>query len=67
MRTDFDTLEDGSRIRLFPSAGNPLHKKPVIATYQSGYFYCESSDPMEGPDYHLGDVLLYNDGFEVVE
>lgn len=66
MRTDFENLEDGARITLFPNALNPLHKKPVIATMQSGYFLCDGSDPMDGPDYYFGDVLTYNDGFEAV-
>lgn len=64
MRTDFENLDDGSRIRLYPNNSNPLHKKPVVATYSSGYFYCDGTPPMEGPDYYFGDVMAYNDGFE---
>lgn len=64
MRTDFETLQDGDKVRLFPNVNNPLHKKPVVATYASGYFYCEGSPAHEGPDYYMGDVLAYNDGFE---
>ncbi len=67
LRTDFEHLEDGERITLYPNADNPLHKKPVTATYSGGYFYCDGSDLMEGPDYYLGDVLDYNDGFEIVK
>ena len=63
MRTDFENLKDGNRITLHPNADNPLHREPVAATYQSGYFYCDGTNPMDGPDYYLGDVLAYNDGF----
>ena len=63
MKTDFENLEDGARIRLHPNGDNPLHKKPVMATYQSGYFYCDGSDLAMGPDYYFGDVLAYNEGY----
>ena len=64
MRTDWENLEDGARIQLYPNNTNPLHDKPVRATYQSGYFWCDGTDPMEGPDYYWRDVLVYNDGFQ---
>jgi len=51
---------------LFPNDANPLHKRATAATYSSGYFYCDGSSPTDGPDYYLGDVLAYNDGFEVI-
>lgn len=63
LRTDFDNLADGDRVTLHPNSNNPLHKKPITATYSCGYFWCDGSDPMDGPDYYLGDVLAYNDGF----
>lgn len=66
MRTDFNNLEDGARIKIHPRPENPLHKKPVIATYSSGYFYCDDRDPFYGPDYYFGDVLAYNLGFEEI-
>lgn len=66
MRTDLDALQDGDRIILFPNEQNPIHKSPVFATYQSGYFYCDEAYHEHGPDYYFGDVLTYNDGFEVV-
>lgn len=66
MRTDFDALEDDARIRIFPRPENPLHKKPITATYSAGYFYCDGTPPAEGPDYYLGDVLRWNEGFEVL-
>lgn len=65
MRTDFDKIPDGARVTLHPNEGNPLHKQPVKAIYQSGYFYCDGSPAIEGPDYYLGDVLLFNDGYTV--
>ena len=63
MRQDFDALNDGDRVILYPLPTNPLHKKPVRASYQSGFFYCDETDPMDGPDYYLRDVLAYNEGF----
>lgn len=66
MTADITQLQDGTRVRLRPNASNPLHKRPVLATYQHGYFYCDGSDPCDGPDYHLRDVLAYND-IEVIE
>lgn len=63
LRTDFENLSDGDRITLYPNERNPLHKKPMIATFQSGYFYCDDTNPMDGPDYYFGDVLAYNHGF----
>ena len=63
MRTDFDKLNDGERITLYPLPDNPLHSEPVKATFASGYFYCDGSPPEEGPDYYLGDVLKYNNGY----
>ena len=67
MRTDFEGLSDGDRITLFPNGDNPLHRQLITATYQSGYFYCDGSDPFDGPDYYFGDVARFNDGFEPVE
>lgn len=63
MRYDFDQIEDGARITLYPLPDNPLHSKPVAATYAGGYFYCDGTDPTEGPDYYLGDVLANCEGF----
>ena len=63
MRNDFDQLTDGQQINLVPNQDNPLHHEPVKATYSGGYFYCEGSDPMDGPDYYLGDVAKFNIGF----
>ncbi|HUU97818.1 MAG TPA: hypothetical protein VM487_18945 [Phycisphaerae bacterium] len=69
MRTDFENLEDGQRIVLYPNADNPLHRKPVEVTFQRGYFYSDSAHlrAYPGPDYYFGDVLRYNDGFTVCE
>lgn len=65
MRTDFENIEDGAEITLHPLPGNPIHKKPVLATYASGYFYCQGTRPEDGPDYYFGDVLRYVAGFTV--
>lgn len=67
MRTDFETLEDGTAIVLHPNEANPLHSQPIKATFSGGYFFCEGSNPMDGPDYYFGDVLAYNDGFEIAQ
>jgi len=64
LRTDFQNLRDGQSVTLYPNAANPLHKKPVRATYSQGYFYCDGSKPEDGPDYYFRDVGAYNDGFE---
>lgn len=61
-----DELADGSRVRLYPNALNPIHKAPAVATFSGGYFYCDGSDPMDGPDYYFGDVLTYNERIEVI-
>jgi hypothetical protein len=63
---DFFALQDDCRVRLTPNAANPIHNAPVMATYSGGYFYCDGTDPMEGPDYYVGDVLTYNDNIEIV-
>jgi hypothetical protein len=63
MRTDFESLTDGARITLYPTPENPLHRKAVNATYQGGYFFCDGTNPMDGPDYYMGDVFAYNEGF----
>lgn len=59
-------LKDGDRVMLHPNASNPLHKRPVLASYQAGYFYCDGTDPMDGPDYYWNDVATYNDKVELV-
>jgi hypothetical protein len=63
---NIDNLDEGARVKLYPNGRNPLHKKPIMATYSQGYFYCDGSDPCDGPDYYVGDVLTYNDRIEVV-
>lgn len=63
LRTDFENLSDGERITLHPRDGNLLHKRPVKATFQSGYFYCDGTNPMDGPDYYFGDVFRECAGF----
>lgn len=66
IQTDLDALVDGQRVELHPLKNNPLHKKPVIATYQDGYFYCDGSDPLNGPDYYFGDVFRHNKGWKFI-
>jgi len=64
MRTDFDNIEDGQSVTLFPRSDNPLHKKPQRVMFQSGYFYSETPGDEPGPDYYLGDVFTFNEGWE---
>ena len=66
MITDLSSLRDGDVVLLRPKPGNPLHRQPVKAMFQSGYFYCVGTDPMDGPDYYWRDVLVHND-IEAVE
>lgn len=61
---NIESLCDGDRVTLHPNASNPIHKRPVGATFSGGYFYCDGTDPTEGPDYYFGDVLTYNDRIE---
>lgn len=63
LKTDFDKLKEGQRITLHPLPDNPLHSKPVRCTYVQGFFYCDGSDPIGGPDYYLGDIIKYNEGY----
>ena len=68
LRTDFEAIPDGARIRLHPADANLIHRAPVLATRLGDYFYCEGSDPMRmGADYHLGDVAAFCRGYELVE
>ena len=64
---DVNSLNDGDRVSLTPNAANPLHKRPVEATYSGGYFYCDGTSPMDGPDYYFGDVMAYNERIEVLQ
>ena len=61
---NIEDLEDGEQVILYPNADNPLHKQPIRATHQGGYFYCDGSKPEDGPDYYFGDVLRYNSRIE---
>lgn len=63
--TNLHDLEDGQAVILHPNAMNPLHKHPVKATYSGGYFYCDGTDPIDGPDYYLADVFSYNERIEI--
>ena len=65
MRTDIESLEDGTRIRIYPKANNPINKKDHTGVYSGGYVYVDGSDPALGPDYYFRDFLKYNDGFTV--
>ena len=65
--TDFDDLEDGQEIILQPKSNNPLTSKAHKFVFSGGYFY--SDPPMSsdiGPDYYLGDVSKYNEGWKPI-
>ena len=64
MRTDFDNVDEGQIILVYPNPENPLKKKPHPVTRFGPYFY--GDNPVEGPDYYLGDIFRYNEGFEVL-
>lgn len=66
MRVRIEQLRDGDRVRLHPNSANPLHKRPVDATYSQGYFFCDGSSPADGPDYYFRDVLAFNDRIELI-
>lgn len=65
MRQDIENLDNGEQILLHPNPSNPLHSEPVKATFSGGYFFCEGSNPADGPDYYWRDVFQYNQGFTV--
>ena len=65
-RTDLESLKNGDRVTLFPKPDNPLHSKPIQAIYNGGFFFCDGTDPEEGPDYYVRDVLRFNEGFDLV-
>lgn len=64
---DLNKVEDGARIRLTPNDQNPIHKSPVLATFSRGYFLCDGSNPIDGPDYYFRDVFMFNNIIEVVQ
>ncbi len=64
---DLNNLDDGSRVKLTPNELNPIHDKPVMATFTGGYFLCDGSNPMDGPDYYFRDVFQFNDRIEVIQ
>lgn len=63
---DIAALKDGDRVRLYPTDDNPIHKEPVVATYSAGYFYCDGSNHLDGPDYYFADVFEYNEKVELI-
>lgn len=63
MRQDIENLANGEEVTLHPNSSNPIHSKPVKATFSDGYFFCEGTNPEEGPDYYWRDVFQYNKGF----
>ena len=62
--TDFEQIESGDRVILYPAKNNPLHNKPVKALFLDGYYYCDGSDPDFCPDYHFRDVWVFCNGYD---
>lgn len=65
MEIDWDALFKSDYmgpIKLYPNENNLLYKKPVILTYQHGYFYSK-----KGPDFYWRDVAEWNNGFELIQ
>ncbi|MGP9804068.1 hypothetical protein [Paracoccus sp. NSM] len=54
LRTDFDAVPDGARIRLHPADANFIHLAPVDAQ-------------RIGPDYRISDVAAFFRGYELIE
>lgn len=63
LRKDFENMKDGQEVILHPNDNNPIHQSPVKAVFMNGYYYCEGTDPVDGPDYYFRDVSTYNHGF----
>lgn len=68
LETNVSALADHTRLRLHPKPDNPLHSKPCEGFIMRGYFYLDPpvGKPENGPDYYVGDVLTYCEGWEVV-
>ena len=64
MRTDFQSLNNGDQIRLYPRPDNPRHRKPFLVTFHGGDYFC---DPKGRADYYYGDVEQYNQGFMLID
>ena len=68
MRTDWENLEDGDSIMIYPNEDNPLIRKQAEVYFASGYFYVKGPKKWgEGPDFYFGDVARYNVGFDLIE
>lgn len=71
MRNDFDRIDDGQVVKVFPDpATNLLAKEPyLVIRYDNGFFSMDSkqlrNDP--GPDYSLSNIARYCLGYEEVE
>ena len=63
IRTDFENVPPLTTLFLHPNDCNPIHQERIACFYDGKYFFGAGTDPIEGPDYYLGDVLRYNYGF----
>ncbi len=67
LRHDFQNIPEDVDVILHPADANLIHREPVKAMRIADYFYCEGSDPERGPNYHLGDVAAFCEGWTPVE
>ena len=64
MRTDFENLQDGQEITLYPSELNPITRSRHRVIHQNGYYFIEGEHE---PAYYFGDVAEFNNGFNIVD
>ena len=67
LRHDFHNIPEDVDVILHPADANLIHRKSIKATRIADYFFCEGSDPERGPNYHLGDVAAFCEGWTPVE
>lgn len=67
LRHDFENIPEDADVILHPAEANPVHREPVKAMRIGIYFFCEGTDPERGPDYYLGDVAAFCEGWQPIE
>jgi hypothetical protein len=70
MRNDFDRIDDGQVVKVFPDpATNLLAKEPYeVIRYDNGFYPVKGESAKRiGPDYSLSNIARYCLGYEEVE
>lgn len=71
MRNDFDRIDDGQIVLVYPDpATNLLAKEPYrVIRYDNGFFTMDSKqlEKEPGPDYSLSNIARYCLGYDEVE